>query len=78
VLEPDPDFSPRVLADDIVELGPPAQGCAFQRRCPKHIGEICNTTFPPWQKSRDGHSIRCHHSLAALADGFTDEEQPHA
>jgi hypothetical protein len=34
VLEPDPDQAPTLLTDDVVESGPPARGCAFQRRCP--------------------------------------------
>jgi peptide/nickel transport system ATP-binding protein len=78
VLEPDPDFSPHVLADDIVELGPPAQGCAFQRRCPKHIGEICNTISPPWQTSSHGHAIRCHHTLDELVHGIKGQDLPNA
>jgi peptide/nickel transport system ATP-binding protein len=60
VLEPVPDMSPILLAEDIVELAPPAEGCAFQRRCPKKVGKICETTAPPWQFSPSGHGICCH------------------
>ena len=35
VLEPDPDFVPKLNADDVVELSPPETGCPFQRRCPR-------------------------------------------
>jgi len=60
VLEPVPDKAPILLADDIVELSPPAKGCPFQRRCPKKVGDICMTTAPPWQMAPSGHGICCH------------------
>ena len=66
VLEPDPDTAPTLIAEDTVELSPPARGCPFQRRCPYRIGTICDTTKPPWQKTGDGHAIRCHIPLADL------------
>ena len=68
VLEPDPETKPRLLASDTPELSPPAQGCPFQRRCPHHLGEICNTTTPPWQSPRNApeHKIRCHIPLNEL------------
>lgn len=66
VLEPDPDSVPVLMAEDAVELSPPARGCPFQRRCPYRIGTICDTTNPPWRKTGDGHVIRCHIPLADL------------
>jgi peptide/nickel transport system ATP-binding protein len=60
VLEPDPDHRPRLLADDVTEFSPPAQGCPFQRRCQCKLGPICDTDTPPWQVTPDGHAIRCH------------------
>ena len=60
VLEPDPDTSPILLAEDTVELNPPAQGCPFQRRCPRYLGPICDNVIPPWQTDGNGHTIRCH------------------
>ena len=66
VLEPDPDSAPKLVADDIVELSPPAKGCAFQRRCPRRIGAICDETVPPWQHGAGGHLIRCHIPLDEL------------
>ncbi len=60
VLEPDPDFVPKLTADDAVELTPPTQGCPFQRRCPRKLGSICDTKPPPWQQGADGHLVRCH------------------
>jgi peptide/nickel transport system ATP-binding protein len=62
VLVPDPDTEPKLLASDTPELAPPAQGCAFQRRCPYCVKDICVQETPPWQypESENGHKIRCH------------------
>lgn len=60
VLEPNPDFAPKLSADDVVELSPPASGCPFQRRCPRKLGKICETETPPAQTTRPGHLINCH------------------
>lgn len=62
VLEPEPDTSPVLLASDTPELSPPATGCPFQRRCPYHLGNICDTEAPPWQSpaQEENHQIRCH------------------
>ncbi len=60
VLEPDPDHQPRLIADDMTELSPPATGCPFQRRCRRKVGSICDETTPPWQWGANGHAIRCH------------------
>jgi peptide/nickel transport system ATP-binding protein len=68
VLEPDPDAEPILLASDTPELAPPAQGCPFQRRCPRRIGDICDEEAPPWQFSEgaDKHRIRCHIPIQEL------------
>ena len=66
VLEPDPDTAPTLVAEDVVELSPPARGCPFQRRCQHRIGEICGTDKPPWQETGNGHAIRCHIPLDEL------------
>jgi peptide/nickel transport system ATP-binding protein len=60
VLEPHPDSVPVLSADDIVELSPMPIGCPFQRRCPRRLGEICDTQTPPWQQVSSEHLIRCH------------------
>lgn len=62
VLVPDPGTEPKLLASDTPELAPPAQGCAFQRRCPKYIDGVCDVETPPWlyPQDEDGHKIRCH------------------
>lgn len=66
VLEPDPDQVPRLLAEDSVELSPPARGCPFQRRCPVKQGAVCETDTPPAQEAGDGHVIHCHIPLHEL------------
>jgi peptide/nickel transport system ATP-binding protein len=66
VLEPDPDTRPRLVAEDIVELSPPASGCPFQRRCSRRIGEVCDRETPPWRPSEQGHAIACHIPLDEL------------
>lgn len=60
VLEPNPDVAPKLSADDVVELAPPATGCPFQRRCPRKVGSICETHTPPSQMTSPGHVINCH------------------
>jgi peptide/nickel transport system ATP-binding protein len=67
VLEPDPDLTPRLIAEDVVESGPPPQGCPFQRRCPRRIGPICDEAPPPLQRTAHGHEIRCHIDMEALS-----------
>ncbi|MEE8428826.1 MAG: ABC transporter ATP-binding protein [Gammaproteobacteria bacterium] len=68
VLVPDPDTEPKLLASDTPELAPLAQGCAFQRRCPKYIDGLCDIEAPPWlyPQDEDGHKIRCHISVSEL------------
>jgi len=68
ILVPDPDYEPQLLASDTPELSPPAKGCAFQRRCPYSLGEICEQETPPWQSpaSATGHQIRCHIPIEEL------------
>ncbi len=41
-------------------------GCRFHTRCPRKIGEICETESPPWQNVSRYHSICCHIPLEEL------------
>ncbi|MGI3211298.1 dipeptide ABC transporter ATP-binding protein [Roseovarius tibetensis] len=66
VLTPDPDQAPRLMAEDVSELAPPARGCPFQNRCPVKCGPVCDTEIPPLRDAGDGHMIRCHIPLADL------------
>lgn len=44
----------------------PPSGCRFNTRCPRKIGEICETTEPPVQRGETGHEICCHIPLEEL------------
>ncbi len=46
-------------------LDPPS-GCRFNTRCPRKIGEICETEAPPGQDDGNGHRIFCHIPLEEL------------
>lgn len=69
VLEPDPDAAPVLLANDMTEKAPPVTGCPFQRRCPRRLGDICDTTTPLTQQTVSGHVINCHIPSAELDGG---------
>ena len=66
VLDPDPDIKPKLIAEDIVEEKPPENGCCFQGRCPRILGDKCRNEVPPWQIGENGNSIRCHISIKDL------------
>ena len=46
-------------------LNPPS-GCRFHTRCPRKLGEICETEEPPWQDAGSDHRICCHIPLEEL------------
>ena len=46
-------------------LDPPI-GCPFATRCPRRIGEICDSTLPDEQIAAGGHHIACHIPLEEL------------
>ena len=66
VLEPDPDIKPKLIAEDIVEEKPPENGCSFQGRCPRILGDKCRLEVPPWQIAENGNAIRCHIDIEEL------------
>lgn len=45
----------------------PPKGCPFNTRCPRKLGDICETETPPWQDAGDGHGIFCHIPADELA-----------
>jgi peptide/nickel transport system ATP-binding protein len=71
VLEPVPPTQSADVPAPISDPAPPAQGCPFQRRCPHHIGPICDEEPPPWQQGSSGHTIRCHIPLAELVGNYS-------
>lgn len=55
-------------------------GCHFHTRCPRKIGEICETVIPPIRQVDVGHTIQCHIEAEELsrlqsATSSTDEDQ---
>ena len=46
-------------------------GCAFQTRCPRKIGEICETEEPELEEAEPGYWIRCHIPVAELGTPIT-------
>jgi peptide/nickel transport system ATP-binding protein len=54
------------LEGEIPSAASPPPGCPFQTRCPRKIGEICETTEPELVEEEPGHGIRCHIPLAEL------------
>lgn len=60
------------LQGDIPSARDLPTGCRFHTRCPRYLGEICQTHEPPIQDAGDGHTIRCHippQELARLQGG---------
>ncbi|HEY3729217.1 MAG TPA: dipeptide ABC transporter ATP-binding protein, partial [Solirubrobacteraceae bacterium] len=54
------------LEGEIPSAADPPTGCPFQTRCPRKIGEICETTEPELREEEAGHGIRCHIPLEEL------------
>jgi peptide/nickel transport system ATP-binding protein len=54
------------LEGEIPSGANPPTGCPFQTRCPRKIGEICETTEPELLEEEPGHQIRCHIPLEEL------------
>jgi peptide/nickel transport system ATP-binding protein len=54
------------LDGEIPSAANPPSGCPFQTRCPRKIGEICETTEPELREEQAGHGIRCHIPLEEL------------
>ena len=62
VPQPDPDL---VKKEIVLEGAPPSplnppSGCPFHTRCPRKLGEICETEMPPETDFGGGHKLRCH------------------
>ncbi len=65
---PDPLHSTEriLLSDDLPSAQNLPSGCRFHTRCPRKIGEICETDEPPWRQGDESHLIRCHIPLEEL------------
>jgi peptide/nickel transport system ATP-binding protein len=56
------------LEGEIPSASNPPPGCVFQTRCPRKIGEICETVEPELVEAEPGYWIRCHIPVAELAE----------
>lgn len=67
---PDPDAEPSHirLEGSVPTLRSEFKGCFFAGRCPRKIGDICDSEPPPEQQGQGGasHEIRCHIPVAEL------------
>jgi peptide/nickel transport system ATP-binding protein len=54
------------LDGEIPSAANPPSGCVFHTRCPRKIGEICETTEPQLLEAEPGHAIRCHIPIEEL------------
>ena len=65
---PDPLHSTEriLLSEDLPSAQNLPSGCRFHTRCPRKIGQICETDEPPWRWGEAGHLIRCHIPLEEL------------
>jgi peptide/nickel transport system ATP-binding protein len=54
------------LEGDIPSAADPPSGCVFHTRCPRKLGEICETEEPPLAEVEPEHLMRCHIPLEEL------------
>ncbi len=60
---PSVDGAPRSrirLDGEVPSAANPPSGCVFQTRCPRKLGEVCETTVPPLVEVEPGHTMACH------------------
>jgi peptide/nickel transport system ATP-binding protein len=66
---PDMEEGTRIrLEGEIPAASNPPPGCVFQTRCPRKIGEICETVEPALEEAEPGYFKRCHIPVAELRD----------
>jgi len=66
VADPSVEQKPIRLEGSVPSALNPPSGCRFHTRCPRKVGEVCETTAPPAQSVGD-HAIFCHIPLEELA-----------
>jgi peptide/nickel transport system ATP-binding protein len=58
---------PRIkLEGEIPSASDPPSGCVFHTRCPRRLGEICETEEPPLAEVESRHVMRCHIPIEEL------------
>jgi peptide/nickel transport system ATP-binding protein len=66
VADPNAHINPIRLSGTVPSPANPPTGCRFHTRCPRKIGDICETHEPRAQDASDGHKIFCHIPLDEL------------
>jgi peptide/nickel transport system ATP-binding protein len=56
------------LEGEVPSAAEPPSGCVFHTRCLRKLGEICEREEPPLVEGEPGHFLRCHRTLADLAE----------
>ena len=75
-----------ILEGNLPSVMNPPKGCAFNTRCPRKVGSICETQVPDFIEDAPGHTIACHIPIEELRKvdpvikmpGKEGEEQPAA
>lgn len=49
-----------ILSEDVPDPSDPPEGCRFQPRCPKKIGEVCETKVPELTEIENERYVSCH------------------
>jgi len=55
-----------ILEGNLPSVMNPPKGCPFHTRCPRKIGDICETEAPPFAEASPGHVIMCHIPMEEL------------
>ena len=55
-----------ILEGNLPSAIDPPKGCPFHTRCPRKLGEICETEIPPFAEASPGHIISCHIPMEEL------------
>ncbi len=66
-IDPDSQLTALRLAGSPPRLTDKVSGCVFHARCPRRLGEICDTQAPPQRVTAGGHGYACHIPPAELA-----------
>jgi peptide/nickel transport system ATP-binding protein len=65
----------RIRLDGEIPSGAdPPSGCPFHTRCPRSLGDLCETREPELHEEEAGHQIRCHIPLDELRRLQRDEQ----
>ncbi|MCW6507805.1 ABC transporter ATP-binding protein [Lichenifustis flavocetrariae] len=75
VADPDAVQSRIRLKGDIPSPIDVPPGCRFASRCPRRIGDICDTIPPPLRDTGEGHEILCHIPVMTLSELQTKKNE---